>query len=272
MKRILHIWNTAGVASIMSKQLRLNDYVSDVIMRKGFDPFGMAEYYGDDLLDLDSNSFIKTAIEKSKDYDIIHVHALLKIVPELRRKYPNKKIVFQHHGTELSNCSNPILRKNSYLHCDSIICSTHDLSDILIKERIEHFLVENAVDTDLFKPIECIKKDAALRIGIRYIDEGSVTKFLRHYCDWNYETVDREKCSVSYVEMPILLNMYSKYIDVKCYEWTSGQPGKAYSKTGREALSCGLEVFNYNGEVQKGLLKEFTPEYQVKQLIKIYES
>jgi hypothetical protein len=271
MNKVLHIWNTAGVASLMSKHLRSNGYISDVIMRTGYDPFGMAEYYGDELLDLAATPFIEAALKKAKDYDIIHVHGLYRILPRLRSLYPNKKIILQHHGTELSNCTDNKLRLDSYKCCDSIICSTNDLSEILIKEQVDHYLVENAVDTDLFKPIDCDKKDNALYIDIRYIDNVSVYEYLLYNCKWEYDVLDREVFSVKYSEMPKLLNKYSKYIDVKMYEWTNGVAGKAYSKTGREALACGLEVFNYNGEIVKGLPKEFTPEYQLKQLIKIYE-
>jgi len=267
--KVLHIWNTAGVASLMSKSLRKHGIQSDVIMRTGYDPFNMCEYYGDELLNVGGSEFLREAIKKAEGYDIIHVHGIFKMMKRLRDAYPDKKLILQHHGTELTTGDIHELF-NYYQYCDSIVTSTHDLFMFLNKFKIENTLIENAVDTDLFKPIEQSKFKDALMFDIRYVDTESSQRFVEKVSDWEYNLIDRETNHVSYTEMPLFLNKYSRFIDVKCYEWTNGIPGQAYSKTGREALACGLEVLNYRGKVVKGLPIKFTPEHQVNELINLY--
>ena len=267
--RVLHIWNTAGVGSLISKHLKRNNIDSVVLMRKGYDPFGMCEYYGDTELNMSGGSFISHAINTAKDFDIIHVHGLYRIVDRLRSIYPKKKIILQHHGTELTTGDiNELI--HYYKFVDEIITSTSDLNSYLNRYKIDNTLIENAVDTELFKPIERSKFKPALMFDIRYVDHDSSIAFAQSHCDWDINVIDRESNHVMYSEMPIFLNQYSKFIDVKCYEWTDFNPGQAYSKTGRESLACGLDVLNYKGEIVRGLPKEFTPEYQIKNIIDLY--
>lgn len=267
--KVLHIWNTAGVASLISKNLNKNGIESDVIMRANYDPFGMTNYYNDTLLNVSGGSFITEAIKRAENYDIIHVHGIVKITQQLKERYPNKKIILQHHGTELTiGNMNELI--NYYRYCDEIITSTIDLHQILNNHLIQNTLIENAVDTDLFKPIAKNKFKPALMFNIRYVDTDASLKFVESVSDWKINLIDRESNSVPYHQMPELLNRYDKFIDVKCYEWTNGIPGQAHSKTGREALACGLEVLNYKGEIVKGLPIEYTPEYQVKKIVELY--
>ncbi|HDY88498.1 MAG TPA: hypothetical protein ENH82_10375 [bacterium] len=270
--RILHIWNTAGVASLMSKYLEKHGHRSEVIMRKSHDPFGMTEYYGHASTDLSGPEFIDHAVVMAKFYDVIHLHGLYRIAAQIKTLYPEKKVVLQHHGTELSQCEDDDLRLESYKSCDAIIASTMDLSSLLSKNGVEHYLLDNAVDTEIFKPMDNINKsELALMFDIRYLDTESSLKFVNSRVDWDAFLVDREESHIEYKEMPRYLNAFKRYIDVKCYEWTKGHPGKAYSKTGREALACGLEVLNYRGDIVKGLPAKFTPEVMVEKLIGIYE-
>lgn len=272
--KILHVWNTAGVASLMRKHLLKNGYESDVMMRIGYDPFGMCEYYGVKLLNIGGNAFINEVIKRAESYDIIHVHGIWQIVERLKKKYKSKKIILQHHGTELSKCQNNSERINSYKYCDEIICSTSDLSLILKYENIKHHLIENAVDTCLFNSnnINQNKYKDALLFDIRYTDLELTKQFVKSNSDWSLMIVDRELNFIKYTEFPLFLSRFDKYVDVKIYDWLNGMPGKAYSKTGREALSCGLSVLNYKGEIVSGLPDEFKPEYMIDKLIHLYES
>ena len=188
------------------------------------DPWGMCNHYGDQLLTLSGSEFLKHAVNMSAGYDILHVHGISRLPKVLRAMFPKKQIILQHHGTELTNCIDNSERLEAYSHCDSIICSTKDLSEFLKCETIEHTLIENAVDTDLFKPINCPKTDKALLFNIRYVDLNLVKTFTEVNTDWNYQVLDREQHSVSYGRMPALLNQYKKFIDVKIYDWTLGFP------------------------------------------------
>ena len=271
--KVLHIWNTAGVASLMSKHLRMKGHISDVTMRTGYDPFGMAEYYGDNLVNLGGKAFIDNSIKLAEKYNVIHVHGIWQIIPRLKKEYPNKKIILQHHGTELTRCEDNQSRIDTYKHCHAILCSTGDLSEQLKYEAVDHVVLENAVDTDLFKPEKnkTNKYKPALMFNIRYVDTDLVKQFVRANTDWDLHVVNREQKYVMYSEMPQLLHKYDKYVDVKIYEWLNNKPGEAFSKTGREALACGLKVLNYKGEIVEGLPEEYTPKYMVEKLINIYK-
>lgn len=270
-KSVLHIWNIAGVASLMSKELKRNGYKSEVISRDGYDPFNIGIFYGDTPLKTDSRRYISNCLHRAYSYDIIHVHALYKIIPQLRNLYPFKKIVLQYHGTELTQCIDKPLRIKAQSLVDNIICSTQDLHKILNNEGTNNTLIDNAVDTDHFKPIPTNKKDNALKFDIRYINTPAVENYLKNHCEWEYETIDRELNPIMYKDLPNILNSYNRYIDIKLYDWEKVTPHQALSKTARECLSCGLEVFTYNNKVIKGLPIEYTPEYMIKRLISLYE-
>lgn len=270
--KILHIWNTAGVASLMAKHLRRKGHHVDVLMRTGYDPFLMNEYYNYSLLNLSGNEFLNHAIKQAEHYDVIHVHAIYKIGKRLRELYPNKKLILQYHGTELTNCTDNAFRISQSLYFNHVLCSTNDLYNILKYESKRGILLENAVDTDIFKPKDQNKFKSALLFKIRYTDIDLIQSFVKSNTDWDVYLIDREKDFKTYSEMPILLNQFDKYIDVKIYSWTTGKPGEAYSKTGREALACGLKVLNYKGDIVSGLPEEFTPEYMIDRLLNIYNS
>ena len=75
-----------------------------------------------------------------------------------------------------------------------------------------------------------------------------------------------------FLDMPDLFNQFSWYIDTKrnkagtllCRRGDSG------SKTGLEALACGLKIINSDGEIRVGLPSEHRAENAVRALRPIY--
>jgi|TARA_R110000803_G_C11882099_1_gene309873 hypothetical protein len=267
--KVLHVWNTAGVGSLMAKSLRKNGIDCDLFMRKSHDKFGFSKYYGDNLVNMSGGSFVNMIYNISIDYDIIHVHSAFAITKELRRLNPTKKIILQYHGSELRNGELNELR--IYNKCvDEIITSTKDLNEYLNQNNIENTLIENAVDTDLFYFRDDIKKDNALMFNMKSVDQETSLKIARSFVDWKILLINRQKNFIHYEDMPEALNRFRYYIDIKVGLLMNGQPSQAISKTGREALACGLEVLNYKGEIVQGLPIEYTPEYQVNKLIDLY--
>ncbi len=283
-KRVLHIWDTAGVASLLSRELNKHGYESHVIMRTIHDPFGMTKYYGQESVDLEGYPYLAYCKRQAQDYGIIHIHGIYKIVPEYKKIFPNKKIVLQFHGTELVKPNNEKELVECASHADAIICSTPDLEEHVLKhpELPKPYVCINPTDTELFKPMPEIKKktEKALYIKIRYIDFPAVEKYLMKHCPWDIEVFDRDGGTVHgsknmglpFHKMPLLYNQYHKLVDVKIYPYLFGKPAQAWSKTGMEALACGLQVFNYKNEIKNELPKEFTPKYHCKSIIKIYEN
>lgn len=282
--KVLHIWDTAGVASLLSRELRKRGYTSDVIMRGIHDPYGMTKYYGNDTVELDGYPFKMHCKKKAYDYGIIHMHGTYELVGEYKKLFPNKKIVLHFHGTNLINPRDEQELVDNAKLADAIIVATPDLIPHVEKrpELPKPTLCLNAVDTDLFKPMPEIQTitSNAVYVTIRYIDLPVVEKYLKENCPWKYEIFDRDggktlgskDNGTPFYEMPKFYNKYEKLIDVKIYNYSDDkEPAQAWSKTGLEALACGLEVYNHKGEIVKGLPEEFTPEYQCDTMIKVYE-
>lgn len=290
-KKILHIWDSAGIASLFCRELDKHDfadftecYMTKVLMRSIHDPFDMTKYYGQESLDLEGRPFLDYAKRVAEDYGIIHIHGLFEIVPEYKKIFPKKKIVLHFHGSNLTNAKDIDELIRCTKEADRVICATPDLMDILINKGISPILILNPIDTDLFKPMhvnEMQKSDHAVYVKIRYIEMDKVKSFVANHCNWIFEIYDRDKGSdnpsawkntgVKFYDMPHFYAKYNRLIDVKIYPWLDGEPAQAYSKTGLEALACGLEVLNYKGEIVKGLPMEHTPRYAVTKLIGVYD-
>lgn len=266
--KVLHIWNTAGVASLLASTQREHGHEVSVLMRASHDPFNFTSYYGDKPLNVGGALFITEVIKQAANYDVIHVHALYKILKELREAYPLKKIILQHHGTELTTANFYEVSK-SYTYCDSIISSTIDIYELLHKYGVKSWYIPNAVDTKLFKPSG--NGVGALYISTRYLNQDAALNFIGAI-PYDIYTIDREKAPTTIDQMPELLNQFELYIDVKFLEPVNTKPIQAMSKTGLEALACGLKVLNYNGDIIEGLPTEHTPEQQYIDTLTVYHS
>jgi len=241
-KRVLHIWDTAGVASLLSRELNKNGYQSDVIMRSTNDTFGITKYYGNDL-NLGAAQFLFYCKKRAINYGIIHIHGIPNLVPEYKKLFPRKKIVLQFHGSDLASPSSiDDLVKNSK-HADAIVCSTPDLEPYILAHPSlpKPYICLNAVDTTMFKPMPNVGKitEKALYIKGKSLDFNYVVSYLKNTCPWEYEIIDRETIGVPFFKMPELYNRYYKLIDLKIYNYSRshGVPVQAWSKTGLEALA-----------------------------------
>lgn len=263
-KKILHVWDYAGVSCILAKYLRNKGYKSKVLMRKSHDPMGIVKYYKEERLGFGGRLFLEYSSLKSLNYDIIHVHGLYKFVPKLRKRYPKKKIVLHYHGLDIKWNKERDLMKECEKMSDLVITASKQL----------HEFVDNSVylptiiDTELFRPMDEAKRKKAIMMSIRYLDIDATKKFLVYNnCPYDYEIFDREKNPIQYWEMPKFLNKYKTLIDVKI---SNGVLTQAMSKTSLEALACGLEVYNYESEVINELPEEHKPENVIKKLIHYY--
>src|SRR5919197_2608652 len=108
--KILHIWDQAGVACVLAKYHRRIGHEVRILKRAGYDPFGISQFYNEPLLDMDGKAFLKYAIKEAGSCDVVHVHTLYKIIPDLRKKYRDKKLVLHYHGSEARNRQNEPLK------------------------------------------------------------------------------------------------------------------------------------------------------------------
>ena len=145
--RILHIWNTAGVASLIAKYTD-RDFGTEslVIHRRAYDPYGLTTF--GELLDCGPREFTIRAIAKARGYDIVHVHYFYKIVPYLRLFYPRKSIIMHFHGDDVRGKWKE--RRRYWKKANVVLYSTLDLKN---HETPKHAIyLPNPVDTEIFRP------------------------------------------------------------------------------------------------------------------------
>lgn len=253
---VLHIWDVAGVSCLLAKIMKPYGYNSLVIKRKSHDPFRFLEHYNQKyLLDIVGPVFLKMAERMAKKFDIVHIHSIFKLVPKIKKA----KIVLHYHGTDLSRNLNNPFRIKCDTKADLILVSTPNLMQDGFK------YLPNCIDTDMFKPMDVQKNNKALLFSIRYLDMNLIKE---HLNNTDYDIYDREKHPLKYNEMPALLNKYKRYIDLK---YVDQKKLLAYSKTGLESLACGLEVYNFNNKIVKGLPEIHTPKYVANKLNQYYK-
>jgi len=258
MFKVLHIWNTAGVASIIGKYMdRIYGTKSYVIMRRSFDKFGLTTY-GDCFND-SAKFFLLRSLYKAKDFSLIHIHSLDKLVPIIKFLYPKKPVILHYHGSDIRGRWEE--KRKYYSKADKIFVSTPDLLEGF-KEAI---YIPNPVDTELFYPRGKKRLRRAFHI---YYNANDIAEMLAK--KYNLELVihNREKDPIPYRKLGEILSEYEYYIDVRRRE---GRIIRNISKTALEALACGCKVIKYNGEILKELPLENIPEKVVERIWLVYK-
>lgn len=257
--KVLHIWNTAGIGSLIAKYMDMYyDTESYVIMRKSFDPFNQTIY--GDVFDMTASRFIIKALWLALRYDIIHVHALDKIVPIL--KFLRRKVVLHYHGTDIRGRWKE--RRKFWEKADVVLVSTKDL----LEGAPDHVIyMPNPVDTDLFRDYNSKQKGYAFHISYGADD---IAMNIAKELGLQLVIHDRDKEPIPHYMMPHMLNQYEYYIDIKKDKLTN-KIIPEMSLTGLEALACGCKVVAWNNKVHEGLPKEYEPRSVVKRVYEIYK-
>lgn len=265
--RILHIWNTAGVASIIAKNMdRIYGTQSNVLMKKDWDKFGFTTY--GELLSYKHNTlfhkvdFILKCLKKAQDFDIIHVHGQWKILPITKLLYPSKPLIAHFHGTDIRGLWNK--RKKFWKFADVLLYSTLDLKDE--ETPREAIFILNPVDMDLFYP----KHDVLFPNDAFHITYNADNEAKRLAQQYGLKLVIHDR-SIPYRKFADELCNYGYYIDVKAVA-PSFRIYNFLSKTGLEALACGLKVINRDGNILEGLPEEHKPESVTRILYSLYKT
>jgi hypothetical protein len=266
--KILHIWDQAGVACILAKHHRRLGNEVHIMKRAGYDPFGIFEFYGETLLDADGKSFLNAALKKAEEYDVVHVHSLFKIVPELKRKYGRKKLVLHYHGSEARKQTKEQIQKQAEEMCDVVIGSTRDLEQFTNSKMI---YVPNPIDTEHFS-----------HSGSHHSRDGKAFTFkttgsdiawvMRHLAEngigVSVDVLDRQASPIPYSDMPGVISRYDVYVDMKYIQNTLLQ---ALSKTALECLACGLRVLDHKLDYVEMLPSEHQPGKVAQDILQIYD-
>jgi len=261
--KILHVWNTAGVGSVIAKYMdRLFGTQSSVVYRRVFDPYGLTTY--GELWDCGAKMFVLRCLLKARRFDIVHVHSLDKIVPLLKMLYPEKSIVLHYHGTDIRG--KWTLKQKYWSKADLILYSTMDLLD----DETPKYAVytPNPVDTEIFHPADT-KPSPKTAFHFSYNADDIAAKYAEKH-GLKLTIYDKEKQgAIQHSRVPEVLCRYEYYIDVK--RTADGILIKGpLSKTGLEALACGLKVITWNSEIIKGLPLENHPENIAEQICNLY--
>lgn len=244
--RVLHVWNTAGVASVIAKFTdRGFGTSSTVITRKAVDRVGLTDFgtaYGDG-----ATVFFARALALARKADLVHVHSLDRIVPWLKRAY-GKPVVMHYHGTDIEGRWKE--KEARWRRADYIAVSTPNLLEGAPSSAAFH---PNPVDTDLFKPHgppTDPKSAVSFRYGMDHEAEMSAMK-LGLSLTW------LDRWTVPYSRMPETLSRFAYYIDMR--KPPAHQEARSVGKAALEALASGLRVVNWEGKVIEGLPAENEP-------------
>jgi glycosyltransferase involved in cell wall biosynthesis len=307
--RILHIEDAAAVACILAKYQNLTEGCeSKVLKLDKYDKFGFYKFYEDYVNIITSEElFFNSILEEAKKADIIHVHSKVELVPYLRNKFgKSKKIILHYHGTDIRGLNKQKLPHRSrisdtairliYLYrrirnvvllkkrihskvqslSDLIIVSTPDLLQYVSTRRgIKKIYLPNPVDSDLFNPsiIPSVNSDDSLRAEAVTMDtEVTNMPWVHNYLkinniNFDIDVYDRIKHPLMYTELPGFLKRYKIYVDIR---YVDGKILHNLSKTGLEALACGLDVLDFDLKFRHGLPIEHCPLTAVSKLSEEY--
>lgn len=294
--RILHIWDNAGVAGLMSKYQRKLGHESKVFLLKR-DSYGFDDFYNEINLmknakEIKPNESRKALRKNPLIYlyrnlklyiiswkhirafnpDVIHFHHLAYL-PLL---FPFRKKLIEFHGTilrrkyvdgsinELRKVKNwffPFYRKLN-VPC---FYSTHDLAKDIPK-NYEATHIPNPIDVEHFNgEANNESKGLALYSKNHYeqYDKDRMLKLSEKH--GLYITIlNREEDEyVKYEKFPAFLSQFEYYID--------RQKIPSLSKTALEFLAMGKKVINWQNEIIEGLPSEHHPENIAKLTIEIYK-
>jgi hypothetical protein len=273
-RRILHLWNTAGIGSIVAKYMdRLYGTQSRVIMKKSFDKFGFTTI--GEVVDTKNTlpskvGFYWKCMRSINGRDIVHIHGFYKMVPIARTFHPFKPIVYQCHGTDVRH---KWKERTKYLkYADVILYHAKDLEDEEMPKDIR--FINCPIDTDYFNcdGSEIRERNTALTFSYRADDMA--TDYAEEH-GLNLTIHNRESKPIPYLELPSVLRKYDYYLDFKRdVDGSFLHKDSAHytvSKTALEALACGCKTVGPDYRIRQGLAEENKPENVVKQIWEIYE-
>ena len=298
--RILHVWDQAGVAFVLAKYQRLQGHDSKAIMVREYDKYGLGRFYKEYVIDVTLKDFFQKSMDEAHSADILHIHSRSDMVFKMRQKYgKSKKIILQYHGTDIRGIKSQKLPHRSKLSdlavsgiftyrrvrdailikkrihskaqhlADAVIVSTPDLLPLVSKA----IYLPNPIDTDHFTPDKnSSRHDRAQALTMD--TEATNTQLTLSYCkrqnvNLDIDVYNRIRDPIMYGDMPDFLKKYGLYVDVRHVD---GKILENLSKTALEALSCGLEVLDYQLKYREGLPAEHHPKNVISRLSTIYSA
>jgi hypothetical protein len=284
-KKILHIFNTAGVSNVLNYFLNSypekHNFSSKLITRLYYETFGFSEYYNDKIFKRRDEIFYAYLLLIAKKYDILHLNTTDKFLPFIRKAFKNKKIILSYHGTDIRGKVNE--REEYYKHADFVSVSTKELS----QDKFEY--IPNIIDFNHFnlKDNKKIIRNEALflYLGKHEIEAyEKVKKLLKsHYKDLNLTVHKRWEDPIPYKNMPKFLSKFEYYFDIKMVYSDKKKLSGGYLTTHEHSYTANQfltmnenkKVIIKDGSITTGFTKEKILKDNFKLLdrwIEIYEN
>lgn len=252
--KILFVNDLAGVNGILCKYLRKAGHECELVNYMQ-DPFGFTPFYGGRQF-TNPDIFIEYLKDAIPSYDIIHLSWMYQLIPQLKKK----PIAMHYHGSDIG--LNAREAKMFDRQAKLILVA----GEQLLQYHDRAVYLPTPVDTELFYSRGEPNKNALI-FDIPYCDTD---KAIEIFGEGDITVSSR---SIPYNNLPWVLSSYQKYVDIK-YHKQRGL-GTDFSKTGLEALACGLKVLHLNerGEPQwyEGLPEKHRAENVVSSLVSRYE-
>jgi glycosyltransferase involved in cell wall biosynthesis len=194
--------------------------------------------------------------------DIVHVHALDRFVPWVKRLHPRKPVVLYYLGTDIRGKWRA--KEGRWRRADFVGYTTSDLSEGAPSSAEQVFC---PIDTESFRPGAAPPKpNSAVSIGYGMDSE---TEALANKMSLDLTTLKRG--SVPYAQMPSILSRFEYYIDLRrTPDRTTAV--ECLGKAALEALACGCKAVDWAGRVHFGLPEENRPERVAARWVEIYRS
>lgn len=263
--RIFHMWNTAGVGSLIAKYTsRYYGIESDVTYMKSYDrfdltPIGTAYDYGYKRYHL--TNFIRSY----EGWDILHIHSLDRYLLPFKFIHPWKPKIIHYHGTRIRDHWDD--RKKWWKYADRILVSTPDLLDGAPSSAT---YIPNTYDDGLFNP-EINKNKIPKALHVSYFADDIAQEYAENQ---GLELVihDRDNDPLPHDKFAELINAYAYYIDVKRDVETKSYILENTCITGLEALGSGATVIDWKGDLKKGVPSENKPVNMARKIMEVYKS
>jgi len=251
--KILHINNTAGVGSLIIKELSSRPYYRfDMSVYGKNDPFHFtpAKYVSNNKV----LYYIKTLL-KTYGNDLIHIHARDRFLKYL--KPLGTPIILHYHGTDIRGRWKE--KEHVYREATRVIVATHDLLQGAPGSVV---YIPNPIDRDHFKPLPSLEGNRAFTFSH---DADDLARGIAKRYGVPLDIIPRGR---PYQDLPAVMADYRYYVDVKR---ANGEilPRSGYdflSKTALECLSRGLTVLRDNQTIS-----DFPEEHDSKKVAESWD-
>ena len=256
----LHLWDIAGIGSILAKWGRRAGTQQEVVYRTDYDPYEISRHYGSVGICGSATKWYMHAARTilSRRPDVIFVHGVWHHPWLWRRLAPRATLVFVGHGTEVRDGH---VTKAMSRHFDKVCVATPDLL-----QYVSAVYMPNPVDNELFSGGHATNGRGIFRVKGSQTRRDVMTELDRRgFGDVQWDVIPHTK----YADMPGILAQYEYAADLSMFDG-AGTVEPLYSTFGLQSMAMGLRVVCHDG-VRDALPAEHDPDVCWRRYAKLCE-